>query len=168
MKTNGWLGAIAITSIAILAGCGTATPYQPATDGPGYSEQGLERDRFRITFVGNSLTSRETVENYLLYRAAEVTMANGYDHFVIVEKDTERSTVYHSTFTGISGSGNRHGHNSIFTGFGSGTSWPNDRYTAYANIIMRSGDKPADDPNAYDARALLEWLAPKIVRDPAS
>ena len=98
----------------MLAGCGTATPYQPATDGQGYAEQALERDRYRVTFVGNSLTSRETVENYLLYRAAEVTLEKGYDHFVIVEKDTERNTIYHSTFTVFSGGGIRHGRGSIF------------------------------------------------------
>ena len=154
--------------VAMLASCGTATPYQPATDGQGYAEQALERDRYRVTFVGNSLTSRETVENYLLYRAAEVTLAKGYDHFVMVEKDTERNTIYHSTFTVFTGGGSRRGHGSILPGFGSGTSRPRDRYTASANIIMRGGDKPADNPHAYDARALLEWLAPTIVRKPAS
>ena len=84
MIPNGWFAAVAIALVAMLAGCGTATPYQPATDGQGYAEQALERDRYRVTFVGNSLTSRETVENYLLFRAAEVTMSKGFDHFVMV------------------------------------------------------------------------------------
>lgn len=166
--SNCWIGAIALASIAVLAGCGTPTPYQPVTDGQGYAEQALERDRYRVIFVGNDLTARETVENYLLYRAAEVTTANGYDHFVVVEKDTERNTIYHSTFSSFSGSTGRHGGGSAFHGFGSGISWPSDRYAAYANIVMRRGAKPADDPQAYDARAVLEWLAPTILRAPAS
>jgi len=62
-------------SALTLAACATATPYQPASEPGGYdgfSQQMIENDRARITFGGNSLTNRETVENYLLYRAAEI------------------------------------------------------------------------------------------------
>ena len=45
--------------------------------GYGFSEQRIEDDRYRITFRGNSSTSRETVENSLLYRAAELTVQTG-------------------------------------------------------------------------------------------
>jgi hypothetical protein len=40
----------------------------------GYSDQQIESNRFRVSFAGNSLTARETVERYLLYRAAELTV----------------------------------------------------------------------------------------------
>ena len=43
----------------------------------------------RITFRGNTLTDRETVETYLLYRAAELTLQNGYDYFIVATRDTE-------------------------------------------------------------------------------
>ena len=57
---------LAITAIAglTLAACATATPYQPAGyngQRGGYAEQRLENDRYRVTFSGNSLTSREQV-----------------------------------------------------------------------------------------------------------
>jgi hypothetical protein len=66
---------LAITAIAglTLAACATATPYQPAGyngQRGGYAEQRLESDRYRVTFAGNSLTSREQVEMALLLRAA--------------------------------------------------------------------------------------------------
>ena len=89
--------AIAAAAIVLslgLAACETATPYQPnipgqATSG-GYSESRLEPDRWRVNFVGNTMTSRETVEGYLLYRAAELTLQNGDDWFAMVDRNTER------------------------------------------------------------------------------
>ena len=60
----------------LIAACATSTPYGPAENGKGYgfSDQRIESNRYRITFRGNSVTSRETVENALLYRAAELTV----------------------------------------------------------------------------------------------
>src|SRR5688572_16406254 len=80
----------------VLAACATPTPYQPNVQGQstsgGYSDARIEENRFRVTFSGNSLTSRETVETYLLYRAAELTLSSGYDYFIIADRQTDRST----------------------------------------------------------------------------
>jgi hypothetical protein len=157
---------LAIASVLGLAGCATPIPYQPMSGGYGYSEQALETDRYRVTFSGNSATPRETVENYLLYRAAEVTVAHGYDHFVVVDKNTEQGTAGGPGGFGVGvGSGSRN----RYSGFGLGTSatiWPGggDSYVAYANIVLRRGARPADDPKAYDARAVLKRLEPTITR----
>src|SRR5437899_186277 len=79
-----------------LAACETATPYQPNVPGQaahgGYSEIRIEPNRWRVTFTGNSMTSRETVEGYLLYRAAELTLQSGADWFETVDRDTQRKT----------------------------------------------------------------------------
>lgn len=163
---------IAIAAALGVAACGTPTAYQPASEGLGYSEQPIEEDRYRVTFAGNTRTPRETVENYLLYRAAEVTLERGYDHFVVVDEETERTTTYHSTVTGFGGYRGihsfRYGYPFGVGGTGTATVRPRDRYTAFANIVMRDGRKPSDDPNAYDAREVLERLEPTIVRAQAS
>ena len=68
--------ALPITAALALAACATATPYQPLRgSGGGFTEQRLQPDRYRVAFVGNDYTSRQRVENYLLYRAAELTVA---------------------------------------------------------------------------------------------
>lgn len=80
---------------AVLAACATATPYQPASEPgafDGFSQQMIESDRARITFAGNSLTKRDTVENYMLYRAAETTLERGFDWFELQERDVETKT----------------------------------------------------------------------------
>lgn len=73
--------AVALAATAGLTACATPTPYQPAVRGQavsgGFSDTRIEANRFQVNFAGNSLTSRETVERYLLYRAAELTVAQG-------------------------------------------------------------------------------------------
>ncbi len=85
---------IAASAFTLMA-CATATPYQPASEPGGYdgfSQQMIENDRARITFGGNSLTKRETVENALLYRAAEMAVERGFDTFTLQERDLEEKT----------------------------------------------------------------------------
>ena len=90
MKTLRTLALCA--SAAVMAACATATPYQPASQPggfDGFSQTMLQADRARITFGGNSLTKRDTVENYLLFRAAETALERGYDWFELQDTDTE-------------------------------------------------------------------------------
>src|SRR6201996_4178855 len=78
----------------LLAGCMTPTPYAPRTEGQktGYTDRALTQTRYRVTFTGNSATPRETVETYLLLRAAEVARAAGYDSFVFDTRNTKAHT----------------------------------------------------------------------------
>jgi hypothetical protein len=146
-----------------LAGCATATPYQPAKDGLGYSEQKLESNRYRVMFAGNSSTPRQTVENYLLYRAAEITLNNGYDYFVIADNATNADTRYLQTFTGPA-YGAYYWRPYWGVGAATTTADPITEYQAEANIIVFKGPKPADNPKAFDARELKTNLEAQIVR----
>jgi hypothetical protein len=159
------LAAALLLLVLLLAGCAVPTPYQPAADGYGYSEQQLESDRYRVTFSGNSVTPRDRVQNYLLHRAAEVTLESGHDYFTVVDQDLERSTAYYGSGIGDFGFGHRH-HPHAFGGFGFNnyTAYPIDSYTAFADIVMADGEKPAGEVNAYDARDVLRQLGPTIER----
>lgn len=106
----------------------------------------------------NSVTPRDVVQNYLLYRAAELTVANHHDYFTMVNQDLERSTAYQGTgYDNFGGWGWR--------GFGPSdySAYPIDSYTAFADIIMGDGDKPKDDIKSYDARDVMRRLAPSLV-----
>ena len=88
----------ALAACAVLTACATATPYQPAVNANGgYENQQIETNRWAISFSGNSLTDRQTVETYLLYRAAELTKQNGYDNFQIVTRETDAESRFIST-----------------------------------------------------------------------
>lgn len=163
----------------VLTACATATPYQPsaANNAYGFSEQRIEDNRMRITFRGNTLTDRETVETYLLYRAAELTLQNGYDYFIVANRDTEeRSRLqatgpYHPRF-GFDYwyFSPRRGWSPWYDPFwDEPTSYREvTRYEAVAEIAMFRGQKPANDPNAFDAREVQQNLQGRIVRPPAS
>lgn len=167
----------------LLAACATATPYGPATSsgGYGFSDQRIEQNRYRITFRGNSLTSRETVENSLLYRSAELTVELGYDYFIAVENDTEARTSYSSSappaFYGRYGYGHPfhrpyYGFPYYAYGFGWGDPYYDNytreitRYSAVAFVAMYKGGKPADNPMAFDAREVMANLGPFVLGDP--
>jgi hypothetical protein len=187
-KSAAIVASLALT--ALLGACTTATPYQPNITGQkvqgGYSEQQVETDRFRVTFSGNSLTSRETVEGYLLYRAAELTVQQGYDWFEIVDRNTDadRQTYidrdpFYSPWYGPSYGywrpywryyGGPYGWRSWDPYFGD-PFWSNSvdvrtvtKFEASAEVVMRRGAKPADNPGAFDARAVMSNLGPRVLR----
>ena len=62
-----------VAAALLSSACMTTTPYQPLKGGEGYSEQRIESNRYTVRFFGNAQTPRQTVENYLLYRAAELS-----------------------------------------------------------------------------------------------
>ena len=72
--------------ISSLMGCATAYQHNALTG--GYTNARVDSNTYRVRFKGNNYTPREKVENYLLYRCAEITDQLGYDHFVVVSQDT--------------------------------------------------------------------------------
>jgi hypothetical protein len=163
-------------ALGLLAACATATPYQPAANGPyGFQETQIESNRVRIVFRGNTLTDRDTVETYLLYRAAEVTLQNGKDYFVVVNRNTDEHSRLQATGAGRPYSMFDYWYFSPARGWAPWYDpfW-NDapdyrqvtRYEAVAEIAMFDGRKPAGDANAFDAREVQANLQGRIVRPP--
>jgi hypothetical protein len=178
--------ATALAAGLTLAGCETATPYQPlgahnAEASGGFSEQQLDATHWRVSFAGNELTSRDTVERYLLYRSAEVTLANGGAWFAATDRQTDKKVRTYVNpdpfYAGYGGYwGPRWGFYRRDFGWGYGR-WgdpfwgrpgPVDvtqvsKYQASAEIVIGKGPKP-DDQGAFDARSVIEHLGPTIQR----
>jgi len=70
----------------LLAGC--ATIYRPENLTGGYSDFRQTDTTYRVRFKGNNYTSHDKVEQFLLYRCAELTTQLGYDHFLLLSQDT--------------------------------------------------------------------------------
>lgn len=191
-----WKTWALVASAAVLTACATATPYQAAPKDDarnGFSELQIEQDRTRISFDGNSLTDRETVETYLLYRAAELTKLKGYDHFVLTERATDekkrvRSTGFDDPYYGFFdysyfhprygwtspyfrrsyrsriGFGFRDPFYSRWGGFGHDFDYREiTRYKASAEVKFGKGDKPTEMNNAFNAQDVLDNLGDEIV-----
>ena len=170
-------------AFGLLAACATQTPYAPSAtaNGYGFTEQAIEANRLRITFRGNTLTDRETVETYLLYRAAEVTTQRGFDYFTVLDRETESRSRLQPQGGGSSFRpygffpydyryySPRFGWSPWYDPF-----WDEPvsyreitRYEATAEITMHRGRKPANNAAAYDAREVQSNLGARIVRPPA-
>jgi len=176
--------AVALPLALILSGCETATPYQPlarpGSSAGGYSDQQIEPNRFRVTFSGNSMTSRETVETYLLYRAAQLTVERGFDWFEMADRNTEKHSSTYVTQPFAPGPWGYWGPAWRYHGrfgwrrwdpFWGDPFWDRDidvhtvnQYEAIAEIVTGHGAKPPGDPRAFDARAVLANLGPRIQR----
>jgi hypothetical protein len=172
---------LAATAALALSACATATPYGPAGEGTryGYSEQRVDADRYRVSFSGNSVTSREQVEMALLLRAAEVTRENGYDWFATVNRATDRDVrlqaspdpFYYDRYSPFWGPSWRYYRRGYWSPWGD-PFWGSrdfdvreiDRYEASAEIVMGRGAKPAGDPNAFDAGEVIANLGPRVTR----
>lgn len=172
--TNFRLAGLAVAAALGLAACGTygPTPYQPAAGSQqGYADTMIESNRFRVSFKGNSLTNRETVENYLLYRAAELTLQQGYDHFTIANRDTDQNRKLRSSGPSYYGSRldylyfhPRHGWIGSYSPmWGPSTYKEVTQYEASAEIVLGRGPK-GSDPNSFDAREVSKNLAGQVTR----
>ncbi len=157
-----WMLAMSI--MALLAACSVSpTPYQVEGEGGGYSEQQIEEDRYSVKFVGNKATSRDTVEEYALFRAAEVTLENGHDYFKVVSREIEpvvssTSGVFPRIGIGLGGGNVGFG---VSTGIGGGGR-ADFSYAAYLDIVVYDGEKPEDDRDAYAALDVIENLRSKV------
>ena len=140
-------------------------------------------------FAGNSHTSRETVERYLLFRAAELTLQTGNDYFIMVDRDTDKQTRTYTTPAALAAASA--GPYGGYSGFGYwGPSWryygrgfgwrgwnaffgdpfwdrasisaPSSDTRRWPRSSSASGRKPADNVRAFDAREVVDRLGPTI------
>jgi hypothetical protein len=192
MRTKHQIAVGSLLLALIVTGCTTATPYQPyraETAGGvhgGYSDQRLSPDRYTVRFHGNELTSRDRVEGYMLYRAAELTLQHGYDWFLAVDRHTEHDTQTYVTpdpfYRPYYGPAYDHwrpswryyrsgyGWNDWYPSSG-GRFWADqldvrtvESFEAQAEILMRRGSIPAGELRTFDARTIIRNLDPGIER----
>jgi hypothetical protein len=176
---KGLAAVAAIAALSLLSACATPTPYQPAAGASkssrGYTDTRIEDGRYRLSFSGNDLTSRETVENYMLFRAAELTLQEGYDWFEVIDRGTDQKTRTVTTwdndpfYGGLSWRFYRGGRWGRWGYYGGFSDWDREtyqttRYEATAEILMHKGAKPDGQANAYDARSVVANLEGKIIR----
>ncbi|MBB4617127.1 CC0125/CC1285 family lipoprotein [Sphingomonas abaci] len=184
---RGLLASALLASLA-LAGCTTPTTYHPAADvsanSPGYSDKQLSTNTYEVNFTGNTVTSRDTVDRYLFYRAAQLTIQKGFRTFTMMKGDTALDdTIYANVEPagpgfGWNGWGGYWAPSWRYHGpFGwrtwapwqDGPFWGDqvdinsvDNYQATAVIKMSNTPVTASTPHSYDAQTVIERLTPTI------
>jgi len=86
-----------LVSALILSSC--ATPYQTNRNlgltgvTGGYSDMLIAENTYRVTLSGNGYTSEATLNEYFLRRSSELAIENGFNYFVILNKDSDTRSV---------------------------------------------------------------------------
>jgi hypothetical protein len=154
--------------LMLLAACAHPAAFAPRGPGQrtGYTDRQLAPNRWRVTFTGNSVTPREQVETDLLLRAAQVSLAAGYKHFLFDSRDTQAKT----DVTALAEPGPGWGRGWRFhPGFGYDPFGPDvdiittTSYQAYAEIVVLNDDQASHEPRAVDAQAVVQNLTPSPV-----
>lgn len=165
--------ALAVAALLGLSACASEpAPYAPMTHetSTGYTDQQLTADRYRVTFTGNAATDRQRVEDYLLLRAAQVTINAGRTWFMFDTRTTQAKTTYMSTFTGWPGwrGYGWYWHSWAWSPSYDSVSRPITRYQAYAEIVLLTDAQAEQHPGAINAHQLMQHLEPVIAPEKPS
>lgn len=149
-----------------LSACATTPFYAPASGPgrPGYSDQRIEQDRFRVTYRADGAADARLVENYALLRAGQVTLNAGYDWFIVDRRNLDRGSSYSGPRASIGVGGGSFGRRSgvgVGVGIGLPLGGGGDAGRALSSTLdirLGRGPKP-DSADAYDARQVVHSLS---------
>lgn len=148
----------------LIASCGTT--YKQMGFKGGYEDIQLQEDVYQVNFRGNAYVSAERIRNYALYRAAELTLEKGYDHFSILGGSNQIKTSTHTspTYTRSRGTVSGYTTGNYTTGTYSGSTTTYGGQTATYNkprtslTIKMTRGKSDDGSYSFDAEKLMENL----------
>lgn len=160
--------AIGAVTIALTA-CAMPAAYAPARSptAHGFSEQRLERDRWRVSFQGTGADSEARVADLALLRVADLTLQNGFDWFRVEARyaDARGGGVPRSSVSigGGTGSFGRSGYGGVGVGIGLplGSGGPAIRESLEVRL---GGGPPPPDRDVYDARAVQASIGSRLKR----
>lgn len=165
-----------IVLIAALLGLGAcaSSPRYVAADSAGdyghYSRK-ISDDRYRVNFNGSRRTNLQDARDYALLRAAELTLAKGYQWFQIVDRETSTTeTVDREPRFGFGYerawrverncglvSCTRSVRPATYTTWRVDSGRPTEKHSHSIEIVMGKGKMP-EDGNYYDARAVVDAI----------
>ena len=156
---------IAVSALALTA-CASLAPYGPqqSARGQGFSEQRIESNRFRVTY--NGVGAVGPVEDRALFRAAQLTVDQGYDWFEVTRRwidgrPDSAGGVRPSVSIGA-GSSRYGGYRASGVGVGLGFDLSGPQPTSTAlEIVMGRGQRP-DGPDVYDARGVQDAIRARL------
>lgn len=158
--------ALALTAAFAVAGCATpVTTHFAQAQGPqsmGFSDYRIEPGRYRVTFRGSPGAPPNQVADYALLRAADLTLADGFDWFRVSDRSFQQSGDRNRpSFSVGVGGGSFGGHTGV--GLSLGRSFELGGGPALAQsleIVMGKGTAP-QDADVYDAREIRKNIGPR-------
>ncbi len=120
-----------------------------------FSQIQLSNNIYKISVTGKNSINHETVKNYALYLAANLTLKNNKQRFIIIKDEIERLNKTTISAPMLIGSAQLDNHvQPIF----SPPETEIETYSAGAIIIELIGKNDKRYKNAYDAKLILQQL----------
>ena len=154
------------TLLAALATGACQTSYKSNNNGIGLTggvqAEAVTPDLYRIEARGNGFTSKGRVQDFVMLKAAEITLANGRTHFIITDS---RDTTERSQYRGPARSETVwRGDSRVTTttpGFVNTVVRPGE--SSYVRLLSKSaGPLP---PDALDAADVIRVVGPRVAQD---
>ncbi|MAD76401.1 MAG: hypothetical protein CML20_16705 [Rheinheimera sp.] len=87
-QLNKLISFFMLLTALLLTACSSQPDYRPANgNGFGYKEQQISANFYRVSYKARGDNSDEA-KAYAMRRATELTAAQGYDWFIVVDKET--------------------------------------------------------------------------------
>jgi hypothetical protein len=161
--------------VAILFAASCATPYQDLGLLGGLTEKQLDKGVFQLSLLGNGFTSYGRAESMILLKASELTLANGYDRFVLLPHESIWSAPPDAAeLRSIALTGSRGGREGLASVkmtkssvYSQGISLPTQRIDGSVIVVM-FGPSDTNAPKGIDARSTAEQLRPLLLPDQTS
>lgn len=152
--------ALVAVAAVMLSAC--QTQYQEMGATGGVTAAPITNDTYRISSRGNGFTDPTTVQDYTLLKAAEVTLAAGGSHFLVVTSNDATSRSVGSTpgtfQTNVYG-------NTAFTTYNPGVNY--DIVKPGQDLIIQVLKLPsgaASPPGSFDAQQVYNNINPRVMR----
>lgn len=162
-----------LSAVILLSGCANKPEYREAKNGSvGYSEQKITDDRFRIQYKTRNNTVADAYD-YALLRAAELTIEQEFDWFVVNSQETfvesekvpssELQLARHSYIQRRCGLLTCETRQAPTTNYGAGVSINsgNNRKDVHTIIEIRMGTGVKLNDKALSAQDVIDNLTPK-------
>jgi hypothetical protein len=147
----------------VLAGC--ATPYQPEGLSGGFTETQLDTNVFRVSFRGNGATHADRAEELALLRSADLTLKNGFTHFVIIDAHSRSQLGTYTTPTQSYTTANATAYGNSAYGTARTTTYGGQTFLiskpSTTNTIMCFSGKPDIQALVYDAQFICNSIGQK-------
>jgi hypothetical protein len=162
---------VLLVAILSLSACASSPRYVAADDAGdyGYYARKISDDRYRVNFNGNRHTGLQDTRDYALLRAAELTLAQGNDWFLIVDRETatiesrqaDAGFGYERAWYTQRSCGLISCRESVrpatYTTWRIDSGKPDQQHSHSIEIVMGKGETP-EDGNYYDAKDVADAL----------
>jgi hypothetical protein len=152
-----WVGCLVVAAVP-LGGC--ATKYQDMGFTGGVAAEPVMTDTYRILARGNGYTAAARVEDFVLLKAAETTLAAGGSYFMVLNQNNQTNVMTGQTPGTVQT--NVYGR-TAFSTYTPGTTYNIVKPGEDVMIrVLRLKASEAPPPGAFPAQDIVNTLGPRL------